>query len=195
MCAIFAMPCFYTAEASGRTVCTGFTSVGVVSRMLLWMDTAVFRVIPLAFITYWNLRIYYKVRHRNQELADENSNQQMPQSTQSTNSQDSGSHKNAKTKGLQFNKVDKKLRKMAMAISLAYIAFSLPLPLRYLFVAYNKTSGLSWQAVRFLAYHISSKLFLMNHAINFYLYCLSGTKFRNDFIDLVRKPFRWLGEK
>ncbi|KAI0243436.1 hypothetical protein LSAT2_000003, partial [Lamellibrachia satsuma] len=42
-------------------------------------------------------------------------------------------------------------------------------------------------ALNTLAWHVTNKLYFTNNACNFFLYCVSGTKFRRDFKTLFRE--------
>ena len=44
-------------------------------------------------------------------------------------------------------------------------------------------------AFDFLTFHIMNKLYFLNNACNFFLYCLSGSKFRRDFVTLFPEHF------
>ena len=87
----------------------------------------------------------------------------------------------------QSNK-DKQLVIMLMSITFALLALTLP---NYIFVAvFNNikidggTSPFNY-ALYIFNFHLVTKLFYTNNTINFFLYCLTGTKFRNDAWQII----------
>ena len=100
--------------------------------------------------------------------------------------------KEVNTRAKQF---DRKLTRMTVFISVAFICLSLPLAMRSIYYVCVTPTDMDGEAIKFLMYHISNKLFIANHAINFYLYCLSGAKFRNDFFNILKKPFEYISGK
>ena len=85
---------------------------------------------------------------------------------------------------------DRQLIFMLLLVTFVLLTLTSPLYLRL--VVYLATDKLE-SPKRFAGYYgfvqISNKMVFFNSAINFYLYCLSGTKFRNDTLKIIRSTF------
>ena len=74
-----------------------------------------------------------------------------------------------------------------LVVSVAFLLLVAPYFLRIaLFSMTNRTRTMSVNADYMLFFQLSQKLYYANNACNFFLYCMSGTKFRNDVVRLFR---------
>ncbi len=106
----------------------------------------------------------------------------------SNNSLSSASTASVRSSGVpnlaQYNQAraaEKQLVVMLMTVSFVFMILTLPLFVRY-FIFTNidyKASGWAY-ALYVLLYNLTNKLYMTNNAINFYIYYLSGRKFRGD---------------
>jgi len=79
---------------------------------------------------------------------------------------------------------------MLLLVTFALLFFTLPQYTRYivyLFVSY-KENALTY-AFFVLIWNITNKLYYTNSAVNFFLYCISGTKFKSDLKSLFQGKF------
>ena len=84
---------------------------------------------------------------------------------------------------------DAQLTVMLLSVAFAFVILSIPVYIRFIvfsFIDYRQDPYL--YAIYILFHHFSSKSIGTNHAINFLLYCLSGSKFRQEVISLFYKP-------
>jgi len=84
---------------------------------------------------------------------------------------------------------DNKLAIMLAVVTLSFLALTLPQYVRFIvfhFVRQPKSHYM--QEVLGFLYNIAHKLFYMNNAVNFYIYCLTGTRFRKDLKELLHLP-------
>ena len=94
-----------------------------------------------------------------------------------------------RSKSIKTQKFNLKLTRMVVLISTVFVVLSLPMAARMIYfnnIQNNEQHNLT--PTEYFFYHLTNKLFTTNHAINFYLYCLSSSKFRSDFISLWKKP-------
>ena len=80
----------------------------------------------------------------------------------------------------------KQITRMLLLVSLTFLILTLPQCLRYIvfsFVDYQQDAYTF--SIFYLYFVISTRMYATNVAVNFYLYCISGTRFRND----VKKLF------
>ncbi|KAL4228498.1 hypothetical protein ACF0H5_011546 [Mactra antiquata] len=130
-----------------------------------WIDGALYAVLPIIIILVLNSLIIYAVRKSNRAL------------TNLTNRR-----KNSKDKLTQ----QKQITLMLLAVSLTFVL--LVMPNCIFFVARQYWTWKETQlgiAQYYLVYQIVFLLSDLNHAVNFYLYCLSGRKFRQKFINVL----------
>ncbi|CAH1796908.1 unnamed protein product [Owenia fusiformis] len=83
---------------------------------------------------------------------------------------------------------DAQLTFMLLAVTFTFLVLSLPQYLRYIIYAIlDKHASPEVYATYMLIYHITNKLFFTNASVNFYLYCLSGSRFRNDIRNIFSR--------
>ena len=76
---------------------------------------------------------------------------------------------------------NKQITIMLLFITFAFLILTCPQYIRYIiytFYVYN-TSPEAYASYIF-ATHVSNKIYFSNNAVNFFLYCLGGSKFRED---------------
>ena len=182
-------PAYFTGGSSTKTVCSSYHSYSSIGVIWFVMIIIVFWVFPIILICLWNIEIVKELRRHALELVCTNSQSGMEMSR--INSANTA-HEEEPVR--RYRDTDRRFTRMLILISMDYIFLLLPLLLRTVYFFYLKPTHYSQEATRFLVYHITNKLFMCNHAINFYLYCLSGARFRNDFIKLIKLPYRMLTE-
>jgi hypothetical protein len=75
---------------------------------------------------------------------------------------------------------------MLLLVSFALLILTMPRAVRlviYMFI--EPTSNYFTFGMYYFVSHLSFLLSLTNHAVNFYLYCLSGSRFRKDLRDFI----------
>lgn len=80
---------------------------------------------------------------------------------------------------------DKQIFMILLLVTFSFLVLTTPSYMLFLFnmiVDFNKST--EYKAGFSLFYTVSQKTWFTNNAINFFLYILSGTKFRNDFLHL-----------
>ena len=81
---------------------------------------------------------------------------------------------------LQARSDNNSITVMLITVSLAFVLLTSPLFLFRTYFNFVSKDTAYIQAVYHLGHHICHKLWYTNNAINFYLYCLTGRKFRQD---------------
>jgi hypothetical protein len=83
---------------------------------------------------------------------------------------------------------DNQLTVMLLLVTFTFLLLTLPQYARYAAsVLWNYMSSPQSYADYVLTAHVTNRLFTTNSACNFFLYCLSGTRFRQDLISLFRR--------
>ena len=74
---------------------------------------------------------------------------------------------------------------MLLLVTAFFLVLMLPTYIRYVYTQFVKLNTPFKYTGFVLFFEISQKLYNTNNAINFFLYCISGKKFRNDLKDIL----------
>ncbi len=93
---------------------------------------------------------------------------------------------NTYTSYAKAHQMERQLTVMLLAVSVAFLLLTLPLFVRNcIYTLDNPMRSSHTYALYFFLYHFSNKFYMTNNAaINFYLYCITGSKFRQDLVEL-----------
>ena len=147
--------------ADGKT-CSGFSGTQLISILYTWFMTSVSCFIPFSMLLVMNSIIINAVRERDTYM---------------------------KTKSMENidNKViqSRQLTAMLLVVTFTFLIVTLPTYIRLIYYDFNSyTDTPTTYAVYVFIAHSTQKLFTTNNAINFYLYCMTGAKFRHDLMTL-----------
>lgn len=85
----------------------------------------------------------------------------------------------------------RKVTLMLMTVSVAFLVLVTPGPVFYLYLTYwNYRASTEQTALYYLLRETVNAFINADHAINFFLYFLSGTKFRESFLDMFRRSVK-----
>ena len=133
-------------------------------RVYFWFWICLAFVIPFFLLLSMNSVIIYTLRKRSfSKLTSEN------------HGQDQVSN--------ESNKVKQSEKQIyTMLVSFTFLILYTPVNVLVLYIIFFTGSTPSFFAGQHLFFHVSEKLFYTSHGINFFLYVLSGQKFRADLI-------------
>ena len=163
-------PYFITLKATqGGGLCVAFSGKDTFSVGYSWFLATINCFIPFTLLLVMNSVIIQALRNRGNFLeADQNSIK--------------GRAKDDKVG------TNKQLSIMLLSVTFAFIILLAPQYMRY--VTYNLksyTTSSTDYALYVLAAQGSNKMLFTNNAVNFFLYCIGGSKFRRDLWNLFRK--------
>ena len=130
------------------------------AELYYWLSLVVQFVLPFISLLTMNSIIIHKLRNRFKKKSLRDSNQ--------------GENSSNKNSELQ-------VFIMLLLVTFAFLVLSSPGYIFFLFVMivdFSKTPSLF--ATYYLFYHVAHKMHISNHGINFFLYVISGKKFRTD---------------
>ena len=148
--------------------CMAYNREGLVNAIFSWMGFIFTGVIPISLLAYMNSVILRTVRKSGNIF---------------TNGGDS----------LEFSKVRKKTMKsaenqltiMLLLVTMLFLVLLIPTYIRYLYLTFVDSSTPRGYANIVLFSQVTYKLYTTSNGINFFLYCISGKRFRNDIKELV----------
>ena len=203
--------CIYH-HVKDKTVCVMGTPGSALSFVFPWITVVVGFVLPFVSLTSMNAVIIMAIRNRRRHMAryaperprdtaetidmsesatgsnqDPTQNQMSESVTGSNQDPPQNQSRDTKPHPKPMTSRDRNAIVTLLLVSFTFLLLSTPHFVKVaLFSMTNGTSTLSRQADYSLLFQVSRKLYFTNNACNFFLYCLSGTKFRNDVIGLFR---------
>ena len=162
--AIFYIPMALQSEVVNGTICVSFAVSTVASRVLSYVNLVVLPIIPFFVIITMNIIILHGVRQIEKGLDSnahiDNAEQERGKLERSRNHQPTI---------------------MILLVSFANLIIFLPISILVLTDTFiDITASPKTFAVQALVYSVMHLLFFTNNAINFYLFCISGSNFRSD---------------
>ena len=74
---------------------------------------------------------------------------------------------------------------MLLLVTTLFLILLIPTYIRFIYLTFLERDTPSKYASAMLIYHVTHKLYHSNSGINFFLYCISGRKFRNDLKEIL----------
>ena len=164
---------FISSYQSGQCVPYGTAMRWVIGQIYYWLSYVVNFVLLFILLLIMNSFIITKI-HKSRQFSNATVTNQ--------NQGESQFHESQSHKGKQF---EKQTYIILFLVTFGFLILVTPSYLCYIYinvVDYQK-SAKSF-AEFYLFYHIAQKLFYTNYGINFYLYVISGQKFRRDLFNL-----------
>ena len=147
--------------------CYGYSVKGIFTKVYSWLTIVLNGVIPFTLLIHMNYVIVKTVRK----------SRKMFRSNIGTTSND------ARQKSMK--NAENQLTTMLLLVTTLFLILVLTTYVRFIYSAFATPDSPSELADSLLIFEISSKLYVTNSGINFFLYCISGQKFRNDLKELL----------
>ena len=154
--------------------CVVYDVGGVYAKIYSWLTFIVNGIIPIALLITLNLTIVIKVRKSHERFVKSTSNNTSEQNFNI-----------AEKRQRQSKNVESQLTVMLLLVTTLFLLLIIPTYVRYLYFSYAKRDTPEKQSGAMLFYHLSYHLYFTNSGINFFLYCISGKKFRDDLRQLL----------
>ena len=154
---------FELVVTSDGKSCLASSGNSISSVVYTWFMTSVTCFIPFSSLMVMNCIIIKALRQRGKYFKGDKLG----------NTEVKGSQKQAQ------------LTAMLLGLTCTVLIVSLPTYIRFIYYDLNSYTDTptSYAVYIFLA-HFTQKLFTTNNAVNFYLYCITGSKFRHDLMNL-----------
>ena len=156
------------------TECLGYAVGGFLTKVYSWTTFVLNAIIPFSLLIYMNYVITKTVRKsRNMFKGNNNLNNNQQNSI--------GNERRQKV----MKSAENKLTIMLLLVTTLFLVLLIPTYVRFMYLTFVKPDIPEKQARLMIFYHISHKLYNTNNGIKFFLYCVSGRKFRNDLKELL----------
>ena len=177
---IYNMPHFFiTRVIEGK--CYGYSAKTILTKIHSWLSFALNAVIPFTLLIHMNYVIVKTVRKSRKMFRD--------------NVGTVGNETRQKT----MKSAENQLTTMLFLVTTLFLFLLLPTYIRFIYATFVRSDTASKFATSMLIFEISYKLYVTNSGINFFLYCVSGKKFRNDvkeiFCCICRSPSSSVSEE
>ena len=149
-------------------VCTGYAIGGLFSVIHSWFSIAIYAVIPFILLMIMNVMIIKSIRTSS-----------VFQGTSSFKGKPVGSVNSSKHH-------DRQLTVMLVTVSFVFLLLTLPQYGRLVAgKIWNYRASQRDYDIYLVVFILTNRLLVLNSAINFFLYCLGGSRFRKDFVSLL----------
>ena len=167
---LFNLPNIFLSINEGvRCVALGIPSPFV--EMYFWLTFVVAVILPFIFLLIMNGVIIHTLKTRSTNQITQFGNQSQGQ---------------REKVGHQMKNAEKQLSITLLLITFGFIVLTTPAHLFTFYALLVKNDSPRMFAGYYLFYHVSQKILLTNNGINFFLYIMSGQKFRTDLLKLFQ---------
>ena len=152
--------------------CLVYVDGGTLTKIYSWITFLVNGIIPFTMLIYMNFVIVKTVK---------NSRKMFTTSAVSKGTEkDIGQDKRQKT----MKSAENQLTIMLLSVTICFLILLVPAYIRFIYLTFVQRDTPSKYASSMLFFQITYKLYTTNSGFNFFLYCISGKKFRDDLKDL-----------
>ena len=178
------LPYYFFVRIIDKTTCAGFGAQGRASLVLSWVYMFINAWLPFIAIIILNTYIIVTVRRSTKLTLRDNGH------SRSTVTSIGSGRCEAPSTGEASNDLrasrDKQLLVMLLLVSFALLVLLLPIHIRYVaFLFINQYQSADALALYVLLYNFTNKLAVTNSAVNFILYSIAGSRFRQDLREML----------
>ena len=170
---IFNLPHLYMSQLTDG-ICLGYSNGGTITKVYSWFTFVINAIIPLTSLIYMNGVIIQKVRSSRKQFG-------FGEDTQNHDPSNVATAKRQKT----MKNTENQLTIMLLLVTTLFLILMIPTYIRFLYTTFVIRDSLPKYVSVVFFYHLSHKLYHTNNGINFFLYCISGQKFRNDLKEIL----------
>ena len=175
---IYNIPHVFMSKLKGD-VCVAYSDGGAITKFYSWLSFVVNAIIPFTLLLYMNYVIIKKVQNSGKMFGNIESNEQSVVYKRQSDSSASQKRQRA------MKNTENQLTIMLLLVTTLFLIWMIPTYIRFLYTTFVGTETPVKYANMMFFYHVSHKLYFTNNGINFFLYCISGQKFRDDLKELL----------
>ena len=155
--------------------CLGYAKGGIFTQIHSWLTFVLNGVIPFILLISMNYVIIKTVRRSRENFENTNADKLHNEGHSIADKNRSKAMKNA----------ENQLTIMLLLVTSLFLVLLIPTYIRFMYSTFVNPDTPKKYATFMLFYHISHKLYNTNNAINFFLYCISGRKFRTESKEIL----------
>ena len=176
---IYNVPQFFASKLIG-VQCLGYRAAGVLTKVYSWFSFVLNAIIPFGLLIYMNFVIVKTIRKSRKmfsynEITGANSKRPDQKSMNAVLKMRQSAMKNA----------ENQVTIMLLLVTTLFLILLIPTYIRFVCLTFMNPDTPSKYAFSFFLFHVTHKLYNTNSGINFFLYCISGQKFRNDLKEIL----------
>ena len=149
------------------------------TQVFSWLTFVLNAIIPFSLLIYMNCIIVKTVRHGRKMFGGDTANQSGDK--MGTRNPNLG----IETRQNTMKNAENQLTIMLLLVTTLFLVLLCPTYIRFIYLLLVERDTPSKYASGMLLYELSYKLYITNSAINFFLYCISGKRFRQDVKDIL----------
>ena len=161
------------------SVCFASAAEGIITKLYSWVSFVLNAVIPFTILIYMNSVIVQAVR-KGRNMFGNNE----------TDKHENGYDRHVvstvnKMREKAMKSAENQLTIMLLLVTTLVLVLLIPTYIRFIFITFFEPDTPGKHGIAMLVFQISHKLYHTNFGINFFLYCISGQKFRNDLREML----------
>ena len=153
--------------------CRGYVHGGLIAEVLSWVTFIVNGIIPFSVLIYMNSVIIQTVKNSGKMFE---STSQLKHESHTKIEMDKRQRK--------MKSAESQLTIMLLLVTILYLVLQIPTYIRNIYVKFVTPDTPSKYVSSILSLMITYALFITSNGINFFLYCISGQKFRQDLKEM-----------
>ena len=163
---VYNIPHLFLSSFMGD-MCVAYGIDSLITRVYSWFSFVFNAIIPFILLIYMNFVIVKTVRKSRKSFGD--------------NDRTTGMDSRQKA----MKNAENQLTIMLLLVTALFLILLCPTYVRFIYLAFADPSTPLEYANQILIFQITIRLYMTNSAINFFLYCISGKKFRNDLKEIL----------
>ena len=176
---IYNVPHFFASKLVGLQ-CFGYRARGVLTKVYSWFSFVLNAIIPFCLLIYMNFAIVKTIRQSRKMFSING--------TSETNNK--GTHQQSINVVLEMRQsamknAENQVTRMLLLVTSLFLILLIPTYVRFVYLTFLKRDTPFKYALSFFLFHVTHKLYNTNSGINFFLYCISGRKFRKDLKEIL----------
>ena len=148
-------------------LCVAYGVDSLITRVYSWFSFVLNAIIPFVLLIYMNFVIVKTVRTSRKSFGD--------------NDRTTGIDARQKT----MKSAENQLTIMLLLVTTLFLILLCPTYVRFIYLSFADPGTPLEYANQILIFQITIRLYMTNSAVNFFLYCISGKKFRNDLKEIL----------
>ena len=177
---IYNVPHFLASKLIG-VQCIGFRAEGAITKVYSWLSFVLNAIIPFGLLIYMNFAIVETIQSSQKMFLNRDTTGPKSNSTNQIQSMNTG----LEIRQSAMKNAENQLTIMLLLVTTLFLILLIPTYVRFVYLTFLKPDTPSKYAFSIFLMQLTYKLFTTNSGINFFLYCISGQKFRNELKEIL----------